>query len=186
MTVLNEYILTSAAVIGELAVLDNVVIVDVEQTDRAAYVVSLVAFEGAVGDAVGEVRFVIRHTRYDEDRACLVVRGIVPECYAVCIKVCACDRSAGALLQIVHRRIVFVIAHFVADVAFKETAYNLQLAAGSGVSFCKDRSAIAVVSLVVLKGAILDERLVFGFGIDRAAVFGALAVFKGAVSQNDL
>ena len=50
----NPELGTKVAVIGELAVLDNVVIVDVEQTDRAAYVVSLVAFEGAVGDAVGE------------------------------------------------------------------------------------------------------------------------------------
>ena len=55
VTVLNEYVFASAAVVCELAVLDNVVIVDVECTDRAANVVSLVAFKCAVGDAALEV-----------------------------------------------------------------------------------------------------------------------------------
>lgn len=50
VAVLNEYVSAPAAVTGELAVLDEVAVADVEYTDCAAYVVSLVAFKGAVAD----------------------------------------------------------------------------------------------------------------------------------------
>ena len=98
VAVLYEYVCASAAVVCELAVLDNIVAVNVEQTDRAAYVFCLVAFKGAVGDAVFEQGEIVSHTGADEDCACLVVGGVVLEGHAVCDKVVAGNRAACALL----------------------------------------------------------------------------------------
>lgn len=98
VTVLNEYILTSAAVIGELAVLDEVAVADVEYTDCAAYVVSLVAFKGAVADAGFERCTAVFHTGANEDRACLVVRVVVLEGRAFYGEVFAPNCAAPAFL----------------------------------------------------------------------------------------
>ena len=98
VTVLNEYVGASATVAGELAVLDDVAVADVEQTDRAAYVVSLVAFEGAVGDAGFEVGITMLHAGVEEDRGCLIVRVIVLEGRAVYGKVFSPNCAARAFL----------------------------------------------------------------------------------------